>query len=88
MSERRSRLAVRVDGALLPDEEARALWQEFSAHMDANVGDTAGFAKKKGWHAVAPEYQAGQAVLVVATTAAAAAKPAPKPAPAKGKRRR
>jgi hypothetical protein len=88
MSEARSRLAVRVDGAALPDEEARALWQEFSAHMDANKGDMAGFAKKKGWHAVAPEYQSGQAVLVVATTAAAAAKPAAKAAQASGKRRR
>jgi hypothetical protein len=60
-----SRLAALVDGAALGDEAARELWTEFSAHMDANKGDMAGFAKKKGWQSVAPEYRQGKAVLVV-----------------------
>ncbi len=64
-----SRLAVLVDGAPLDPEPARALWTEFSAHMDENKGDMSGFAKKKGWVSVAPEYQQGKAVLVVKTGA-------------------
>ena len=74
-----SRLAVLVDGAPLDPDASRALWTEFSAHMDEHRGDMAGFAKAKGWHSVAPEYQQGKAVLVVRTSAAAA-RPAPKPA--------
>jgi len=70
-----SRLAVRIDGVFLPDEEARALWKEFSEHMDANRGDMAGFAKKKGFVSVAPEYQKGRAVLVVKGTANADPRP-------------
>jgi len=62
-----SRLAVLVDGAALDEEAARALWTEFSAHMDEHKGDTAGFAKKKGWQSVLPEYRQGKAVLVVKT---------------------
>ena len=62
-----SRLAVLVDGKPLGDDEARVLWTEFSAHMDEHKGDTAGFAKKKGWVAAAPEYRQGKAVLVVRT---------------------
>jgi hypothetical protein len=64
-----SRLAVLVDGAALDEEAARALWTEFSAHMDEHKGDTAGFAKKKGWQSVLPEYRQGKAVLVVKTGA-------------------
>jgi hypothetical protein len=63
------RLVVLVDGAPLEEEAARALWTEFSAHMDAHQGDMAGFAKQKGWQSVAPEYQKGKAVLVVKTGA-------------------
>lgn len=70
-----SRLAALLDGAALPEEEARALWKEFSEHMDEHRGDMAGFAKKKGWVCVTPEYRQGKAVLVARTTAAA---PAPK----------
>jgi len=78
-----SRLAVLVDGAPLEEEAARALWAEFSAHMDEHRGDMAGFAKQKGWQSVAPEYRQGRAVLVV-KTGAAPTKPAPtKPKPAK-----
>jgi hypothetical protein len=81
-------LVVLKDGAPLAEDEARALWTEFSAHMDANRGDMAGFAKQKGWTEVRPEYRKGQAVLIVSTTPEAAAKaaappPKPKPAPPK-----
>ncbi|MFT3768077.1 MAG: hypothetical protein QM820_21720 [Minicystis sp.] len=70
----RPNLAVLKDGAPLPDDEARALWIAFSAHMDEHRGDMAGFAKLKGWHSVLPEHRKGQAVLVVSTTPEAAAK--------------
>jgi hypothetical protein len=70
-----------MDGALLPEEEARTVWTQFSQHMDANEGDLAGFAKGRGWISVSPEYRKGQAVLVVKTTASAPAAPA-KSAPA------
>ena len=73
-----SRLEALVDGAALDAEAARALWTEFSAHMDENKGDMAGFARKKGWQSVAPEFRQGKAVLVVKTGAAV------KPAGAKG----
>jgi hypothetical protein len=65
----KGRLVVLVDGSALPEDEGRALWTEFSAHMDANQGDMAGFAKKKGWQSVLPEYRQGKAVLVVKTGA-------------------
>ncbi len=64
-----SRLVALVDGAALEPAAGRALWEEFSAYMEANQGDFAGFAKLKGWHKVAPEFRQGKAVLVVATAA-------------------
>jgi hypothetical protein len=75
------RLVALVDGAPLEQAAARALWTEFSAHMDAHQGDFAGFAKKKGWQSVAPEYRQGKAVLVVKTGAAPAK-------PGRGEKRR
>jgi hypothetical protein len=72
------RLAVLVDGAPLAAEAARALWTEFSAHMDANQGDFKGFAQKKAWVSVAPEFRNGKAVLIV-RTGAPMAKPPPAP---------
>jgi hypothetical protein len=63
-----SRLAVVIDGTALADDEARALWREFSEHMEANRGDVSGFAAKKGYVSVAPQYQDGRAVLVVWVT--------------------
>ena len=65
-----SRLAALVDGTALEPEAARALWTEFSAHMDEHQGDMAGFAKKKGWQSVAPEFREGKAVLLAKTGAA------------------
>ena len=68
-------LAAVVDGAPLAEAEARELWKEFSAHMDEHQGDMAGFAKKKSWQSVAPEYRKGQAVLVVKTGKPVEARP-------------
>jgi hypothetical protein len=86
-----SRLSALVDGAALDAEAARALWTEFSAHMDENKGDMQGFARKKGWQSVAPEFRQGKAVLVVQTGAAPKphTKPASKgaPGPSKGRGR-
>ena len=89
MSADASKLASIRDGVPLGDEEARALWKEFSEYMDANRGDLAGFARKKGWFSVAPEFREGRAVLIVRTTSASPApppvkapsKPGPKPRP-------
>lgn len=67
MSGPKPTLAVVIDGAAMPEDEARALWTEFSRHMDEHRGDTSGFAKARGWASVSPEYRAGQAVLVVWT---------------------
>jgi hypothetical protein len=92
MSEEASKLAGIVDGVILTEKEAKALWMEFSEHMDANRGDMVGYAKKKSWFSVAPEYRDGKAVLIVRTTATAKGPPPvlapPKPqnkAPQKGK---
>src|SRR5690606_6245707 len=46
-----SRLRDVVDGRPLPEDEARALWQRFSAHMDENRGDFEGFARAEGYAA-------------------------------------
>ncbi len=87
MSEEESKLGAIVDGATVPYAAAKAFWQEFSEHMDANRGDMAGYAKKKGWFSVLPEYRGGKAVLVVRTTATAKGPPPafapqkPKPKP-------
>ncbi len=92
MSEEASKLAGIVDGVTLSEREAKALWMEFSEHMDEKRGDMVGYAKKKGWFSVAPEYRGGKAVLIVRTTATAKGPPPvlapPKPqskAPQKGK---
>ncbi len=86
------RLVALIDNVPLDPEAGRALWTEFSAHMDANQGDMAGFAKAKGWVSVTPEYRQGKAVLVVKTGAAVQGRdPKPRPRakipPAKSKRK-
>lgn len=84
MSEEASKLAGMIDGVTLSEEDAKALWREFSEHMDANRGDMGGFAKKKGWFSILPEYRGGKAVLIVKTTATAKG-PAPVAAPQRPK---
>lgn len=82
MTAEASKLACVIDGVTLPEEEAKALWKEFSEHMDEKRGDMAGYAKKKGWFSVAPEFRGGKAVLVIRTTATARSLP-PAQAPQK-----
>ena len=62
-------LEVLVDGVPMPPEDARAFWQRFSAHMDANKGDLAGFAAKEGYASVVPETGRTGARLRVSRTA-------------------
>jgi hypothetical protein len=62
-------LRVSIDGTPLPEAEARALWQRFSAWMDAHTGDLAGFARAEGFASVHPELHGGEPVLVVSRTA-------------------
>ncbi len=42
-------LSVVVDGRPLAEEEARPLWERFSAHMQAHEGDFEGFALAAGF---------------------------------------
>jgi hypothetical protein len=62
-------LKVLVDGAPLPEAEARGFWGRFSAYLDAHKGDLAGFAKSEGFASVHPETHDGLPVLVVSRTA-------------------
>jgi hypothetical protein len=55
---------VTVDGKLRPEEEARAFWQRFSAHLEAHKGDLEGFAKSEGLASVHPEVDPEGALLV------------------------
>ena len=63
-------LSVLVDGALMPEAEARAFWTRFSDHMEAHKGDLAGFAKSEGFVSVRPAMGADGARLIVSKTAA------------------
>jgi hypothetical protein len=63
------RLSVTVDGAPLPDDEARAFWARFSAHMEDKRGDLEGFARAEGFTSVHPEVHGGVPALVVSRTA-------------------
>ena len=63
-------LKVKVDGELLPDAEATALWSRFSAHMESNRGDLLGFAKAEGFTSVQPAVEGGKPLLVVSRSAA------------------
>jgi hypothetical protein len=66
---RDARLSVVIDGTPLADDEARALWDRFSLHMDAKPGDLAGFATAEGFASVHPTAEAGRAVLRISRTA-------------------
>lgn len=85
MTAEASKLACVIDGTALPEVDAKALWKEFSEHMDEKRGDMAGYARKKDWFSVAPEFRDGKAVLVIRTTANARSLPPvqapPKPKP-------
>ena len=62
-------LRVLVDGASLPDGEARTLWKRFSDWMEAHPGDLGGFAAAEGLASVHPAMQGGSPVLVASRTA-------------------
>ena len=49
-----ARISAVVDGVALPDEDARALWERFSAWMEDHRGDLGGFAEKEGFSSVHP----------------------------------
>jgi hypothetical protein len=75
-------LAAVVDGRHLDEDDARALWTRFSAHMDAHEGDFAGFAASEGLVSSRVAVVEGVPTLTLERTKAAAS-PSPKP-PAKG----
>jgi hypothetical protein len=62
-------LAVLVDGAAMPDDEARATWEAFSAFMEDHKGDLGGFAKSRGFVSAHPRSEGGRAILVLSRTA-------------------
>jgi hypothetical protein len=62
-------LRVLVDGAPLPEAQARAFWERFSAWLDAHKGDLSGFAASEGFTSVHPETRGGEPVLVASKTA-------------------
>lgn len=87
------RLAVKVDGVVVPEGEARGLWQRFSAYMEEHRGDLAGFAAQEGFKSAHPRSEGGKAVLVLSRTepqeAYGKAPPSPPPPrPTQGKTRR
>jgi hypothetical protein len=63
----KARLAAKIDAAELPEDEARRLWEAFSAWMDEHPNDMAGFAADRGYASVAPTYERGRAILIVKT---------------------
>lgn len=65
----RSQLAVLVDGAALPEDEARALWERFSEWMEEHRGDLEGFAKREGFASIYPDVASGRPVLRASRTA-------------------
>ncbi|MGD0676643.1 MAG: hypothetical protein ABSC94_14585 [Polyangiaceae bacterium] len=65
-----SSLIVIVDGARLPDGEARAFWQRFSRWMEEHVADLAGFAAAEGLASVRPEVHGALPALVASRSAA------------------
>jgi hypothetical protein len=53
----------------MAEEEARAFWGRFSAHMEAHRGDLAGFARAEGLSSVHPEVRDGVPLLVASRSA-------------------
>jgi len=63
-------MLVYVDGAALPEEEARAMWRRFSDFMEEHKGDLAGFAAAEGFASVHPAVENGKPVLHASKTSA------------------
>lgn len=86
-----SSLSVVVDGQALPEAEARAVWQRFSAHMDAHRGDFDGFAASAGYASARVAVEGGVPTLTLSTQALPtppAQRPARPPNRGGGRRRR
>jgi hypothetical protein len=66
----KKRLGVLVDGAPLPEEDAHALWERFSAWMEEHRGDLAGFALQEGFVSIHPGVDGDRPVLRASKTAA------------------
>ena len=58
-----------VDGAVLPEAEAIALWDRFSAWMEEHRGDLKGFAAQEGYASVHPGVDGDRPVLRASKTA-------------------
>jgi hypothetical protein len=65
----RSRLAAVVGGKALPPDEARALWETFSAYMQNHKNDFAGFARQQGFAHARVAAHGGVATLTLASDA-------------------
>jgi len=59
----RRRLGVLVDGNPMPEDEALAFWDRFSAWMEDHRGDLAGFAATEGFASVHPGVDGDKPVL-------------------------
>ncbi len=80
------RLLVRIDGELVPEDEARTIWERFSAHMEANKGDLAGFAAAMSMSSARPGLEGGRPVLLLSRTLPQAPYGPPQNAPNPGDR--
>jgi hypothetical protein len=65
-----SQLAAIVDGKPLEPTEAKALWERFSAYMDAHEGDFDGFASQEGMVSARVAVVESTPTLTLARTAA------------------
>ena len=65
----KGRLGVLIDGAPMPEDQARAVWERFSAWMEEHRGDLAGFAAQEGFASVFPGVEGGRPVLRLSRTA-------------------
>jgi hypothetical protein len=70
-----SRLRVLIDGEELAPEDARRMWELFSAHMDAHRGDFEGFAKSQGKASATTSTVGGAPTLVLSSQPLTAASP-------------
>jgi len=66
----RKKLGALVDGTPLPEAEAHALWDRFSAWMEEHRGDLGGFAALEGFASIQPGVDGDRPVLRVSRSAA------------------
>lgn len=68
-----STLSVIVDRQRLSEEKARAMWERFSAYMDAHQGDFDGFARSAGFVSASVAVAGGVPTLTLSSSKAPAA---------------